>query len=73
MTSRAVDLVSPRFIKARNEKALQKEMAELILRSGKQYDYYQIQQLKDGSFIAWYRDSLNFTYTKHLNARKDKK
>lgn len=71
--SRAIDLVSPRFLKARNEKVLQDEMVKLILRSGKQYDFYIIQQLQDGSYIAWYRDSVNFTFAKHLDARKDKK
>lgn len=71
MTNRAVDLVTPKFLKARNEKALQLKMEKLILRSGKQYDFYSIQQLGDGSQIAWYRDLLNFTYTKHLNARSE--
>lgn len=72
MTSRAIDIVSPRFLRARNEKSLQEKMGEMILRSGKQYDFYIIQQLNDDSFIAWYREELKFTYTKHLNARRKK-
>lgn len=70
MTSRAIDLVSPKFIKARNEIELEKLMAALIIRNGKQYDFYSIQQLSDGKFVAWYREELKFTYTKHLKERK---
>lgn len=67
--TRAVDLVSPKFIEARTAKQLQDDMAALIIRDRKQYDFFSIQQLSNGKFIAWYRDELKFTYTKHLKER----
>ena len=67
MTNRAVDLVSPKFIEARSAKKLQEEMAALIIRNGKQYDFYFFQQLSSGKERVWYREELKFSYTKHLN------
>jgi len=71
MTNRATNPVSPRYIEARNAKKLQWEMARLILRSGKQYDFYFFQQLEDGRERVWYREELEFSYLKHLNARSE--
>ena len=70
-TNRAVDLVSPKFLESRNAKALQEDMAKLILRNSKQYDFYFFQQLSNGRERVWYRDELKFTYVKHLNARSE--
>jgi hypothetical protein len=71
MTSRATNPVSPKFVKAGTALALQKKMVRLIISSGNQYDFYAIQQLIDGSFIAWYRDHLKIDYTKILDARSE--
>ena len=70
MTNRATTLVSPKFLKASSLKALEKLMEKLIIRNAKQYDFYFFQQLLDGSHIVWYREEINFTYTKHLETRK---
>lgn len=70
MTSRAIDLVSPKFVKARNETALATKMADMIISSGNQYDFYNFYEKANGEVVAWYREKLEFTYTKHLNARR---
>lgn len=70
MNSSVVDFVSPKFLKASTALSLQEKMKALILMNGKQYDFYSIQQLSDGKFIAWYREEIKFKLTETLKARR---
>lgn len=58
MTNRAIDPVSPKFLKASSLDILEREMRKMILRSRKQYDFYFFQEVK-GGFVAWYREEIN--------------
>ena len=50
-------LKTPKFLKASSLIGLENRMKELILRSGKQYDFYSF--FKDGNdYIAIYREEL---------------
>lgn len=63
MTSRAIDIVSPRFIAAKSRKGLENKMRDLVIKTGKQYDFYFFMQ-DDKGYIAWYREEIELNLIK---------
>lgn len=55
--TRAVDIVTPRFVRAKGPNALESKMKSLIMKSGKQYDFYCI-YFANGFHYAWYREQI---------------
>jgi hypothetical protein len=57
--------VAPKFVSARTPKLLEQEMERLILRTGKQYDFYIIQKV-ESKWFAWYRDDIKLNISNKI-------
>ena len=58
----------PNYLKASNPELLRGKMLENNLIKGLFIKYQDIQELKDGSWICWYYDEINF-FAKIKNAK----
>ena len=50
MTNRAIDLVTPKFLRSGSLVGLEKKMRDKIISSSKQLDFYFFQETKDGYY-----------------------
>lgn len=58
----------PHFLQASSLVSLQEKMLELNLIKSAQIDYKGVSQLNDGTFLAWYYDTIDI-YPRIKNAR----